>query len=80
MSGFSTFRFAILDFQIRNQTFVNPQLNRSSISTTVCSKNIAALLKTELCDKLRTNPLLAKRSTSEVSFLSETRGFSLERR
>jgi hypothetical protein len=32
--------------------FVNPLLNRSSISTTVCSKSVIALLKTELCDKV----------------------------
>jgi hypothetical protein len=52
MSGFSIFRFAILDFQIRNQVLVNPQLNRSSIFTTVCSKSVTALSKTELCDKV----------------------------
>ena len=38
-------------------------------------------LETELCDKVEPiNPACAELSTSEVRFLSRTRGFSLERR
>ena len=33
------------EFKIRNQTFVDPQLNRSSILFTFCSKSVVALQK-----------------------------------
>ena len=36
-------------------------------------------MKTGLCDKREPNPLLAKRSTSEVRLLPRTRGFLLRK-